>query len=78
MALGLAGLSSRVQASGFSVPELSTAGLSLSNALVANPEELGAIPYNAAAMGFHDKSSLSLGALFINFQTSRNRIFSAA
>jgi long-chain fatty acid transport protein len=70
LALGLAGLSSRVQASGFSVPELSTAGLSLSNALVANPEELGAIPYNAAAMGFHDKSSLSLGALFINFNLS--------
>ena len=25
--------------------------------MVANPKELGAIPYNAAAMGFHDKSS---------------------
>jgi long-chain fatty acid transport protein len=70
LALGLAGLGSPVQASGFSVPELSAAGLSLSNALVANPEELGAIPYNAAAMGFQDKSSLSLGALFINFNLS--------
>ena len=70
LALGVAGLTPQAQASGFAVPELSAAGLSLSNALVANPEELGAIPYNAAAMGFQDKSSLSVGALFINFNLS--------
>lgn len=54
------------QASGFSVPELSTAGLSTANALVANPEEIGAFAYNPAAMGFHDQSSLALGGVFID------------
>lgn len=62
--------SPQAPASGFSVPELSTAGLSTSNAMVANPQELGAVPYNAAAMGFRDKSSLALGGLFINFNLS--------
>jgi long-chain fatty acid transport protein len=65
---GLAALaaSPQGQASGFAVPELSTAGLSTANAMVANPEELGAIAYNAAAMAFHDESSLALGGAFIN------------
>ena len=53
-------------ASGFSVPELSVSGLGLSNALVANPTDPGAFPYNAAAMGFHKGSSLDVGALLIN------------
>ncbi|WP_295413593.1 outer membrane protein transport protein [uncultured Thiodictyon sp.] len=52
-------------ASGFLLPEASTAGIGTANAMVANPIELGAIPYNAAAMGFHDNSSLALGALMI-------------
>ena len=59
-----------VQASGFSVPELSTAGLSTANAMVANPKEIGAFAYNPAAMGFHDQSSLALGGIFIDVNMS--------
>jgi long-chain fatty acid transport protein len=59
-------LSSNATASGFSVPEISTAGVGLANAVVANPDELGAIPYNPAAMAFHDGSSLSAGLLFLS------------
>ncbi|MEA3274872.1 MAG: porin [Pseudomonadota bacterium] len=65
-ALGLALLPSPALASGFGVPELSAAGIGTSNALVANPEEPGAFAYNPAAMGFHDRSSLAVGALFID------------
>jgi len=53
------------QGSGFAVPEISTAGIGTANALVANPEERGAITYNPAAMAFHDKSLVALGALLI-------------
>jgi long-chain fatty acid transport protein len=72
LAGGLAALAAipPAQASGFAVSELSTAGLSTANAMVANPEEIGAFAYNAAAMGFHDKSSLALGAMFINVNFS--------
>ena len=52
-------------ASGFAVPELNIAGLALSNALVANPKDQGAIAYNPAAMSFHEGSSLSLGAFLV-------------
>ncbi len=55
-----------VSASGFALPELSVTGLGLSNAIVANPVERGAVPYNAAAMGFHDKSWVDAGLLMIN------------
>jgi long-chain fatty acid transport protein len=65
-------LAAQAQASGFSVPELSTAGLSTSNAMVANPNEIGAFAYNAAAMSFHDSSSVALGGLFINMNLSIN------
>lgn len=54
-----------VEASGFMLPEASTAGIGLSNALVANPDERGAFAYNPAAMGFHDGSSLALGTYFV-------------
>ena len=50
-------------ASGFAIPEISVAGLGTSNALVANPEELGALPYNPSAMGFHDYSAVSAGLM---------------
>lgn len=53
-------------ASGFSVPELSTAGIATANALVANPDETGAFAYNPSAMGFHDASSVNLGAIMIS------------
>ena len=56
----------RAMASGFSLPEVSAAGIGLSNALVANPDEPGAFAYNPAAMGFHDNSSLALGGYAIN------------
>lgn len=52
-------------AAGFSLPEVSAAGIGTANALVANPEETGAFAYNPSAMGFHDRSSLSLGAIMI-------------
>ncbi|NCA73022.1 MAG: aromatic hydrocarbon degradation protein, partial [Sphingobacteriia bacterium] len=52
-------------AAGFMLPEASTAGIGLTNALVANPEERGAFAYNPAAMGFHDRSSLALGTYFV-------------
>ena len=53
-------------ASGFSVPELSALGTGTANAVVANPEETGAFPYNPSAMGFHDTSSIALGTVLIN------------
>ncbi len=52
-------------AAGFALPELSTAGTGTANALVANPEEPGAFAYNPAAMGFHERSTVALGAIFI-------------
>jgi long-chain fatty acid transport protein len=57
--------SSGVQASGFAIPELSITGLAASNALVANHESLGAIPYNPAVMSFHEGSSASLAAILV-------------
>jgi len=54
------------QASGFGIPELSVLGIGTSNALVANPDEPGAIAYNPAAIAFHPQSVWSAGVLFIN------------
>jgi len=49
-------------ASGFSVPGgLSIAGLGTADTLVANPDEVGALPDNPAAMSFHQIRSLALG-----------------
>jgi long-chain fatty acid transport protein len=59
-----------VLASGFAIPENSIAGLGVANALVANPVETGAIVYNPAAMGFHEKSSISLGGMLFNTNLS--------
>lgn len=56
-------VSSFVQASGFAVPEISIAGLGLSNALVANTREAGAIPYNPAASAFLGKASVGGGLI---------------
>lgn len=64
--LAVLGGSGGALASGFALPELSVAGIGTANALVANPEEPGAFPYNPAAMGLHEGSSLALGALFIS------------
>ncbi|MBK1630467.1 aromatic hydrocarbon degradation protein [Thiohalocapsa halophila] len=62
--LGLCASSNAV-AGGFAVPELSTAGIGTTNALVANPDERGAIVYNPAAMAFHDQSSINTGLLLL-------------
>ncbi len=52
-------------ASGFRLPEISIAGLSMSNALVANERLAGAVPYNPAAMSFHEGNELVAGATLI-------------
>jgi long-chain fatty acid transport protein len=62
--IGTLGAAGSAQAAGFSLPEVSAAGTATANAIVANPKEIGAIPYNAAAMGFHD-GSVALGAVMI-------------
>lgn len=64
MCAGLVG--SQVHASGFRIPEVSTAGLGMSNALVANALELGALPYNPAAMSFHKSTHVMGGMLFVD------------
>ena len=48
-------------ASGFSVPEISVAGLGTGNAVVANPGMLGAVPYNPSLAAFHEGTTLSGG-----------------
>lgn len=63
------------QASGFAVPELSLAGLGLSNALVANIREPGAIPYNPAATAFLGEGSVGAGLLFIHPSNSVSDTF---
>ncbi|UHD17165.1 OmpP1/FadL family transporter [Thiocapsa bogorovii] len=65
IAAGACVASAQSFAAGFSLPEVSTAGIGLANALVANPEETGAFAYNPAAMGFHDGSSVALGGILI-------------
>ncbi|VAW95099.1 hypothetical protein MNBD_GAMMA21-1638 [hydrothermal vent metagenome] len=52
---------SLTHANGFRVPEVSVAGTAAANALVANTEELGAIPYNPAAISFHEGKNVMLG-----------------
>jgi long-chain fatty acid transport protein len=62
----------QAQASGFAVAELSVLGVGTANALVANPDDAGAIAYNPAAIAFHknannEKISVwSAGAVFLN------------
>lgn len=58
---------STAQASGFRIPEISILGLGTSNALVANTDELGALPYNPANMAFHDKNGLVAGVTYIGY-----------
>ncbi len=59
-------MASQVHASGFRIPEVSIAGLAMSNALVANPLELGALPYNPAAMSFHDGAHVMGGLVLVD------------
>lgn len=70
LSLGLLATTGLAQASGFRIPEVSTAGLGTSNALVANPKEVGALPYNPAAMAFHEGTNLSAGLAIIEPNTT--------
>lgn len=54
-----------VSASGFRLPEVSVTGTALSNALVANPELPGALPYNPAIMAFQKKAQVVAGIVFV-------------
>ncbi len=65
----LMALSGAANASGFRVPEVSIAGLGTANALVANHKETGALPYNPAAMAFHDGSNFVPGLLIVEPST---------
>lgn len=68
LAAAIIGLSAGTNAlaSGFGVAELSLLGMGTANALVANPDEPGAIAYNPAAIAFQPQSSWSAAAMFIN------------
>ena len=50
-------------AAGFRLPDMSIAGMGAANAMVANPYDVGAMPYNPAAMAFHDGYNLTAGAV---------------
>jgi long-chain fatty acid transport protein len=65
---------SSAQASGFRIPELSILGLGTSNALVANTDELGALPYNPANMAFHDTNGLVAGVTYIGYDLKKDGI----
>ena len=58
---------SSAQASGFRIPEISVLGIGTSNALVANTDELGALPYNPANMAFHEENGLVAGLTYIGY-----------
>ena len=66
IALVCGGVAGSAQASGFRVPEGSIAGLGLSNAMVANPNEAGALVYNPAAMAFQPGKTLVTGIIMID------------
>ncbi len=52
-------------ASGFRLPEVSVTGTALSNALVANPDLPGALPYNPAVMAFQKQGELIVGTVIV-------------
>lgn len=54
------------QASGFRIPEVSLSGLGEANAQVADDKEIGALPYNPAAMSFHDGMNVTGGLLLFD------------
>lgn len=61
-------LCSTAAASGFRIPEISTVGIGTSNALIANTDEVGAMPYNPAAMAFHEGATLNAGITRITYE----------
>ncbi|HED15900.1 MAG TPA: hypothetical protein ENI64_03645 [Gammaproteobacteria bacterium] len=66
IALICSGVAGSAQASGFRVPEGSIAGMGLANAMVANPNESGALVYNPAAMAFQPGKTLNTGIIMID------------
>jgi len=68
LCIGLLGL--QAQASGFRLPEISTTGMGLSNALVANKDEVGAMAYNPAVMAFHEGHTFQIGTTIIGYDLS--------
>ena len=62
LALGL----NNVNAAGFALAESSIAGLGINNALAANPEMLGAVPYNPSLAVFHAGTSVAGGLMVIH------------
>jgi long-chain fatty acid transport protein len=57
-------------ASGFRIPEVSVTGTATSNTLVANTEELGSLPYNPAAISFHEGNHVMAGINHISYETT--------
>lgn len=66
---GLLFIVSHAHASSFRLPEATPLGLALSNAVVANPEELGALAYNPAAMAFHEGININAGLMAVDPNT---------
>lgn len=67
--IALVSAANPVHAAGFSVPEISIAGLATSNALVANPDLLGAIPYNPSLAAFHPGTQVSGGVTVVHAES---------
>lgn len=65
-------LSSPTFASGFRIPEISIAGTGMANALVADSDTAGALPYNPAAMAFHERRTVIAGLMNIQPTVSVN------
>lgn len=65
-------LTTSAMASGFRLPELSTAGTALSSAVVANPDLPGALPYNPATMAFQKEGQVVAGIVFVQPDISVN------
>jgi len=59
-----------VSASGFRVPEISTAGVATANAIVANSSIAGAMAYNPAIMTYHPDNTLVFGLTKLDFDLS--------
>ena len=62
LALGL----NNANAAGFALAESSIAGLGINNALAANPELLGAVPYNPSLAVFHDGTTVTGGLMVVH------------
>lgn len=65
-------------AGGFRLPDLSTSGMAMSNAVVANYEDPGAIAYNPAAMAFHEGTLIGGGSFIVDHHVSVTRNGQAA